>query len=114
MANGDATWSFPGRLPPAIRGHGVEFIGTTCRRPKSHCSGTAFYIAYIESSATLKPGRQWDAWYAYLTEKHGFSKKPVFVGMSRGGEYSYLWATAHPDEVSGIVPDNPEATRKFS
>ena len=66
-----------------------------------------FYIAYIESSATLKPGKQWDAWYAYLTEKHGFSKKPVFVGMSRGGEYSYLWATTHPDEVSGIYADNP-------
>jgi pimeloyl-ACP methyl ester carboxylesterase len=66
-----------------------------------------FHVAYISANATLKPGEQWDAWYAFLTERHGLSKKPVFVGMSRGGEYSYLWATAHPDKVSCIYADNP-------
>src|ERR1017187_7326783 len=40
-----------------------------------------FYIAFI----TPDPGKQWDAWYAYLTETQGLSKKPAFVGMSKGG-----------------------------
>jgi pimeloyl-ACP methyl ester carboxylesterase len=65
-----------------------------------------FHVAYIEASATLRPGRQWDAWYAFLTEQHGLSRKPAFVGMSRGGEFAYTWATAHPDKVSGIYADN--------
>lgn len=59
-----------------------------------------FHIAYISANATLKPGREWDAWYAFLTEKHGLSRKPVFIGMSRGGEYAYTWAAANPDKVS--------------
>jgi hypothetical protein len=66
-----------------------------------------FHIGYVESSATLKPGRTWEAWYEFLTEKHGLSRKPSFVGMSRGGEYAYIWATTHPDEVSCIYADNP-------
>ena len=66
-----------------------------------------FHIAYIESSATLKPGRQWDAWYAFLTEKHGLSSKPAFIGMSRGGEYAYTWATSNPDKVCCVYADNP-------
>ena len=66
-----------------------------------------FYIGYIESSATLNPGRPWEAWYEFLTEKHGLSRKPSFVGMSRGGEYAYIWATTHPDKVSCIYADNP-------
>jgi hypothetical protein len=70
-----------------------------------------FYIAYISASGTLKPGREWDAWYAFLTEKHGLSPKPAFVGMSRGGEYAYIWATTHPDKVSCIYADNPGMNR---
>lgn len=66
-----------------------------------------FHIAYISANATLRPGKEWDAWYAFLTEKHGLSPKPAFIGMSRGGEYAYTWATAHPDKVSCIYADNP-------
>lgn len=66
-----------------------------------------FHIAYISANATLKPGKEWDAWYDFLTSKHGLSKKPAFIGMSRGGEYAYTWATAHPDKVSCIYADNP-------
>jgi hypothetical protein len=65
-----------------------------------------FYIAYISADQNLKPGKQWDAWYAYLTGKLGLSPKPAFIGMSRGGEYSYIWATTHPDKVSCIYADN--------
>jgi hypothetical protein len=70
-----------------------------------------FHIVYISANATLKPGKEWDAWYAFLTEKHGLSKKPAFIGMSRGGEYAYTWASAHPDKVSCIYADNPGANR---
>jgi hypothetical protein len=66
-----------------------------------------FCIAYVESDQNLKPDKSWDAWYAFLTQKHGLSPKPAFVGMSRGGEYSYIWATMHPDKVSCIYADNP-------
>jgi pimeloyl-ACP methyl ester carboxylesterase len=66
-----------------------------------------FHVAYISANATLKPGKEWDAWYAFLTGQHGLSRKPAFIGMSRGGEYSYTWASAHPDEVSCIYADNP-------
>ncbi len=65
-----------------------------------------FCIAYISANEKLRPGKEWDAWYAFLTE-HGLSRKPAFVGMSRGGEFEYTWATAHPDEVSCIYGDNP-------
>jgi hypothetical protein len=68
-----------------------------------------FHIAYIEASATLRPGKHWDAWYAFLTEKVGLSRKPSFVGMSRGGEFAFTWACANPDKVSSIYADNPGA-----
>ena len=66
-----------------------------------------FHVAYISANASLRPDKTWDAWYTFLTEKHGLSKKPAFVGMSRGGEYSYTWATANPTKVSCIYADNP-------
>ncbi|WP_206107812.1 alpha/beta hydrolase [Paludisphaera rhizosphaerae] len=66
-----------------------------------------FHIVYVSADQNLKPDRTWDAWYAFLTEKHGLSKKPAFIGMSRGGQYAYLWATANPDKVSCIYADNP-------
>ena len=65
-----------------------------------------FHIAYITADHTLKPDKHWEAWYEYLTTKHGLSPKPAFVGMSRGGEYAFTWATTHPDKVSCIYADN--------
>ncbi|WP_321335429.1 alpha/beta hydrolase [uncultured Bacteroides sp.] len=66
-----------------------------------------FCVAYISANQDLKPGKQWDAWYDFITGKLELSIKPAFIGMSRGGEYSYIWATAHPDKVSCIYADNP-------
>lgn len=51
--------------------------------------------------------REWDAWYTYLTGQYGLSKKPAFIGMSRGGIFEYEWGTANPDKVSCIYADNP-------
>jgi pimeloyl-ACP methyl ester carboxylesterase len=72
-----------------------------------------FHICYISANATLKPGKQWDAWYTFLTEKHGLSPKPAFIGMSRGGEYSFTWATLNPEKVSCIYADNPGGNREM-
>jgi hypothetical protein len=47
-----------------------------------------------------------------LTEKYGFSKKPAFIGKSRGGSNSYTWATNNPGKVSFIYTDNPVITRE--
>ena len=62
-----------------------------------------FHVAYI----TPDPGKQWDAWYAFLTERYGLSAKPAFVGMSKGGVNAYAWATKNPDKVGCIYADNP-------
>ncbi|HEX2974094.1 MAG TPA: hypothetical protein VHP11_17305 [Tepidisphaeraceae bacterium] len=71
-----------------------------------------FHIVYVTANAEVKPDRIWDAWYAFLTEKHGLSAKPAFIGMSRGGEYAYTWATANPSKVSCIYADNPGSNRE--
>ena len=68
-----------------------------------------FHIAYITADTNRKPDKLWDAWYTFLTEQHGLSKKPCFIGMSRGGEYEYTWATRNPTKVSCICADNPGA-----
>jgi pimeloyl-ACP methyl ester carboxylesterase len=65
-----------------------------------------FHIGFILSD----PGKQWEAWYAFLTEKQGLSRKPAFVGMSRGGRNAFTWATTNPDKVSCIYADNPAVT----
>jgi pimeloyl-ACP methyl ester carboxylesterase len=90
-----------------------------------------FHIAYI--SVDPKPGpltgltvneqmdelgmsrralTEWDAWYAYLTGQYGLSKKPAFIGMSRGGIFEFSWGTANPDKVSCIYADNPAIERE--
>jgi len=65
-----------------------------------------FCIAYISAGEHLRPDNNWDVWYEFLV-RHGLSPKPAFIGMSRGGEFAYTWATLHPDKVSCIYADNP-------
>jgi hypothetical protein len=84
-----------------------------------------FHIAYISVDPKLGPitgltinelmdqlGKstaaltEWDAWYAYLTGQYGLSKKPAFIGMSRGGIFEFSWGTANPNKVSCIYADN--------
>src|SRR5262249_42456204 len=67
-----------------------------------------FHIGFIQSDDI----KHWDAWYTFLAEKHGLSKKPAFVGMSGGGRNAFTWATNNPDKVSCIYADNPLITRE--
>ena len=62
-----------------------------------------FYIAF----AGCDPGKYWDHWYQFLISTYGLSKKPAFIGMSRGGLNEYTWATKNPEKVSCIYADNP-------
>ncbi len=62
-----------------------------------------FHVVFI----TPDPDKTWDEWYRYLTEKHGLSKKPAFVGMSKGGVNEFDWTSVNPDKVSCIYADNP-------
>jgi len=50
---------------------------------------------------------RWDRFYDYLTGEHGFSRRPVLEGMSRGGLIIYHWAIEHPRQVSCIYADAP-------
>ena len=93
---------------PKAAAPGNPWSWQTCywdHRPQAEVEllGRGFHIAFI----TTDPGPQWDAWYTFLTEKYGFSKKPAFDGMSKGGVNAYRWATSNPDKVSAIYADNP-------
>lgn len=49
----------------------------------------------------------WDRFYKYLIETHGFAKKAVLEGLSRGGLIIYNWAIKNPDKVFCIYGDAP-------
>ncbi len=66
-----------------------------------------FCVAYISANHSLKPDKAWELWYDFLVKEQGLSAKPAFIGMSRGGEYAYLWGVNHPECVSCIYADNP-------
>lgn len=50
---------------------------------------------------------RWERLYEELIGKYRFSRRPVLLGMSRGGLYVYHWAAAHPDKVGLIYGDAP-------
>jgi len=69
-----------------------------------------WHVAYLNCSNTFgSPDTmaRWATFYDTLTGEHGLSKKPVLLGMSRGGLYVYAWAAAHPDKVGLIYGDAP-------
>jgi pimeloyl-ACP methyl ester carboxylesterase len=69
-----------------------------------------YHVVYLNCANTFgSPDtlKRWDAFYERLTTKHGLSKKPVLLGMSRGGLYVYRWAAQNPDKVGLIYGDAP-------
>lgn len=51
--------------------------------------------------------RKMNAFYTEMTEKRGYSKKPIMLARSRGGLACLGWAVEHPDKVgafAGIYP----------
>jgi pimeloyl-ACP methyl ester carboxylesterase len=69
-----------------------------------------WHVVYMDCSNTFgSPDtmRRWAELYGLLTEKYAFSRRPVLLGMSRGGLYVYNWAAAHPERVGLIYGDAP-------
>lgn len=72
--------------------------------------GRGWHVVYMDCSNTFgSPDtmRRWVELYKLLTEQHAFSRRPVLLGMSRGGFYVYNWAAAHPERVGLIYGDAP-------
>jgi pimeloyl-ACP methyl ester carboxylesterase len=72
--------------------------------------GKGFHVAYIdvfEFHGNDTAIKIFDNLYAFLTEQHGFAKRPALEGLSRGGLIAYNWASEHPDQVSCIYGDAP-------
>jgi pimeloyl-ACP methyl ester carboxylesterase len=69
-----------------------------------------WHVVYMDCSNTFgSPDtmRRWAELYKTLTERYAFSRRPVLLGMSRGGLYVYNWAAAHPELVGLIYGDAP-------
>jgi pimeloyl-ACP methyl ester carboxylesterase len=69
-----------------------------------------WHVAYLECKNTFgspETMQRWEAFYRLLTEEHGLARRPVLLGMSRGGLYVYAWASTHPDTVGLIYGDAP-------
>ena len=56
-----------------------------------------------ESYGSPQGRAHFTAFYQELTDKRGFSRKPVLLPRSRGGLMLYNWAVEHPDSVGGIA-----------
>ena len=69
-----------------------------------------WHVVYCEVGnlfGSPKAVARWDAFYAYLVGKQGFSRKAVLEGMSRGGLIIFNWAASNPDKVHCIYADAP-------
>ncbi|MBE6355603.1 MAG: alpha/beta hydrolase [Lentisphaerae bacterium] len=69
-----------------------------------------YYLVYI-NVGNLYGNRQaverWNKFYDFLTEKCGFSRRPVLEGMSRGGLIVFNWAKQNPDKCAAVYVDAP-------
>lgn len=68
-----------------------------------------WFVAHISVGNTFgcpSAMRRFDAFYAELTTRHGFHKRPVLEGLSRGGLYVYNWAAQNTDKVGAVYADN--------
>ena len=69
-----------------------------------------WHVVYMDCSNTFgSPDtmRRWTELYNLVTGRSGLSRRPVLLGMSRGGLYVYNWASAYPARVGLIYGDAP-------
>ena len=69
-----------------------------------------FHLAYCDVGGLFgnpQAVRYWNAFYRFVTEKHGLARRPALEGMSRGGLIIYNWASANPEKVACIYGDAP-------
>ena len=87
----------------------AEFFG---HRPETDIAllKRGYHLAFIDVGNTFgcpDALKHWDVFYKLFVEEHGFSKKPVLEGLSRGGLYCFNWAASHPNQVGCIYADAP-------
>jgi pimeloyl-ACP methyl ester carboxylesterase len=86
-----------------------EFFGAFATVDEALLS-RGWHLAYLDCRNTFgspETLRHWDVFYRQLVEQHGLARRPVLLGMSRGGLYVYRWAAANPDKVGLIYGDAP-------
>ena len=72
--------------------------------------GKGFHLVYMDVGnmyGAPMAVEHWNEFYAHLVGKHGFAKKAVLEGMSRGGLIIFNWAKANPEKVACIYGDAP-------
>ncbi|HEX5789654.1 MAG TPA: prolyl oligopeptidase family serine peptidase [Luteolibacter sp.] len=72
--------------------------------------GKGYHVAWvdvIDLYGNPEAVERWNRYYRFLTETHGFAKKPALEGMSRGGLIIYNWAASNPEKVACIYADAP-------
>lgn len=95
--------ALPGR-PWAWRG---EFFGAFANADEELVR-RGFHLVYLsvpDRFGNPEAVAHWNDLYRELTEEHGFAKRAVLIGLSRGGLYCYNWAIANPDKVACIYAD---------
>ncbi len=69
-----------------------------------HAAGIAVAGVDVgESYGSPKGVRVYHEFFSAMTEKRGFSTKPVLLARSRGGLMLYSWAVSHANCVGGIA-----------
>lgn len=69
-----------------------------------------YHLAYTDVAGLFgspKAVERFDRFYEYLTNRHGFGKRPFLEGMSRGGLIALNWVIDNPDRVSAVYVDAP-------
>jgi pimeloyl-ACP methyl ester carboxylesterase len=69
-----------------------------------------WHVAYLDCKNTFGSPEtlaHWAVFYQELTSRHGLARRPVLLGMSRGGIYVYRWAAERPETVGLIYGDAP-------
>ncbi len=87
----------------------VQFFGIEPQVDLSLLEG-GFHLVTIDVGdllGALKAVAIWDGFYEYLTQTHGFARKAVLEGISRGGLIAYNWAAKNADKVGCIYADAP-------
>ena len=68
-----------------------------------------FYLAFMSVGNTFGCPSAMDHFEKFYEAmvSWGFSKRPIMLGLSRGGLYIYNYAIRHPEHVACLYADNP-------
>jgi PKD repeat protein len=69
-----------------------------------------FHVVYVDVAGLYgapSAVARFDAFYDFLTVSHGFDRRAVLEGMSRGGLIIYNWAAQNADKIHCVYADAP-------